>query len=282
MTVDPGPFFGLFLVAAFAFAGFYAVYRLLALVVGFGARVTRAPLAVLVYVGLILAAVGLASIQRAYATVESCESDATRPFLTATAALLLALAVARNLRRPVEGPSKRKAERAIQLLALLGLLAWPVVAVRGLSNRAILSSRSVTLGDLRTIVSGEAFYAAENGGFFDSLDCLQRSGECLPGYGSDRPALLDGSTAGGSRLGYVRRFRAGPAASKEQLRAGKLSPSSIVAWAVVAIPAPRVRGHCESFCTDSTGRICFMADGSEPSVVDGLCNAACPSLSENP
>ena len=140
----------------------------------------------------------------------------------------------------------------------------------------------MTLGDLRTIASGETVYASENGGFFDTLDCLQRPAECIPGYGSERPTFLDRWTAASSRLGYARRFHAGPAAPKEQIDARNLSPSSITAWAVVAIPAPRVRGRCESFCADSTGRICSVADGSDPPIVEGLCGAGCANPWESP
>jgi len=112
--------------AACAFAGFYVVYRLLAAVVGFGARLLRIPHAPLFSIGLTLAASGLAAMGWAYATVGSCERDATFPFLGATAALMLALAISRNL-------SEEKAGRAVQLPALAGMLAWPVVAVLGLA-----------------------------------------------------------------------------------------------------------------------------------------------------
>lgn len=261
----------IFVLATFV-AGVYLVYRLLAASVGFVARIARVPQVALFYIGLSLMGFGLASLALAYAA-DSCGGDATWTFLAATAALMLAPAFGRNV-------SEKRARRSVQLPALLGLLAWPLVSVAALGDREVLLSRTMTLGDLRTLVSMEGAYASANGGFFDNLECLQRPSECIPGYGSERPAFLDAEMAADSRLGYARRFHAGPKAPEEEIHARNLSPSSLVAFAFIAIPAPRARHRCESFCADSTGRICFMADGSEPPVVDGLCGADCPSLPE--
>lgn len=261
----------IFVLASFA-AGVYVVYRLLAAAVGFVARIARVPQVALFSIGLTLMGFGLLSLVLAYAA-DSCGGDATGTFLAATAALMLAPAFGRNL-------SEKRARRTVQLPALLGLLAWPLVSVVALGDREVILSRAMTLGDLRTLVSMEAAYASANGGFFDNLECLQRPSECIPGYGSERPKFLDAETAADSRLGYARRFHAGPRAPEDETRAGKLSPSSLKTFAFTAVPGPRTRHRCESFCTDSTGRICFMADGSEPPVVDGLCGRDCPSLPE--
>jgi hypothetical protein len=260
---------GIFLIAAFV-AGVYLFYRVLAAGLGLAVRLLRVPQRALFAIGLALMGFGLVSLGLS-ALADACASDVTTPFLMATASLLLAPAFARSL-------SEKKTRRCVQLPALLGLLAWPFVSFLAIGDREALAARAMTIGDLRAIVSAETAYASENGGFFGDLECLQRPGECIPGYGPERPAFLTPDLAADSRLGYARRFHPGPKAPAEEIRARKLASSSLVAFAFTAVPAPRTRGRCESFCTDSTGRICFMADGSEPPVADGLCGRDCPSF----
>jgi hypothetical protein len=262
----------IFLVLASAVGGAYFVYRVLAAAVGFVARLAGVPEKALFYLGLLLMGSALASVALT-AMADSCGADVTLPLLSATAALTLAPALARNI-------TEKRARRLVQAPSLLGLLTVPVFSVVALGDREAAASRSMTIGDLRTLVSAEMAYASMNGELFDRPECLQRPSECIPGFGADAPVFLDRELAAAARLGYARRFHPGPGATEEEIRTKNASASSLKAFAFTAVPAPRTRGRCESFCTDSTGRICFLSDGSEPPVVDGLCSPACPSLGE--
>jgi hypothetical protein len=259
-------------VIAILLLAIYLIYRVLAWMIGLLVRISRASDTALAAFGLGLAALGLASIGVAFATVDSCDHDALTPFLTSTGAAFLALASARHRKEP------SSTRRVTQAMSFASLTVGLSVAGLALAGREVAADRAQTVGDLRTIVSGEMAYASANGGFFDHFECLLRPSGCIAAYPSDGPLFLDSWTASDSRLGYARRFYPGPGAPPDRIREENLSASSLTSWAFVAVPSPRARGRCDSFCTDSTGRICFLADGSEPRVVEGRCDEACTTL----
>ena len=125
---------------------------------------------------------------------------------------------------------------------------------------------------ISTVLLGQRTYAASNGKFFDEIACLLDPGKCIPGFAADGAPFLDPTYAWlEPRLGYARKFHAGPKAAPDAIGKAKASPSSLQAFAFTATPLkPGVTGG-RAFCGDSGGRMCMTADGSEPPVRDGRC-----------
>ncbi len=134
----------------------------------------------------------------------------------------------------------------------------------------------VAVGDIRTMISAQAAYSGANGGFYDEPRCLVAPSTCLPGYRKDRPSFLRpdwGSVS--EKRGYHLTFHGGYVAA---LKEKQNSPSSIVSYAVTAVPVkPGVTGR-RAFCGDDRGRVCFTEDGTEPKLVKGRCPDSCRRL----
>jgi len=134
----------------------------------------------------------------------------------------------------------------------------------------IRSRERMALVSLSTVVQAEKSYAAMNQALFDSMMCLMRPGECIPGLTDATPVLDPGYHWLEPRLGYVMRFHPGPGATPEEIRSSGASPSSIKSFAVTLTPEhPGLTGG-RAFCGDSSGKMCFT-DGSAPPVKDGRC-----------
>lgn len=155
------------------------------------------------------------------------------------------------------------------------LLAF-LVAIAGPSFlRARRSPGEVRdIGDVRTVLSAESAYQAANGGYFDTLGCLASPVRCLPGYAESAPTFLDARLASETTIAGARRtFHAGPPAPSVEIAKGRLSPTSLEAFAYVSVSATR------GVCGDSSGRICVTGGGMEPRVIAGACDfASCRPL----
>jgi hypothetical protein len=124
-----------------------------------------------------------------------------------------------------------------------------------------------------TILHAQKTYAAQNGGFFDELRCLMRPTECRPDLPADTLPFLDATYNWlESRLGYARAFHPGPRPSAEEIQKAGASASSVKAFAYTATPTQPGQTGTRAFCGDSSGRLCFTPDGSEPPVKDGRCD----------
>jgi hypothetical protein len=137
-----------------------------------------------------------------------------------------------------------------------------------------LLCESSAIGDIRSIISAQAAYKFANGGLFDSrLACLQDPAGCIPGYPPNGPSFLDARlTSLQPRSGYARSFVPGPPVEDAPAVASRSSTRS---FAYVLAPRgpdpPGMRG----FCGDSSGVVCFTADGRAPRVrPDGACDLA--------
>jgi hypothetical protein len=128
----------------------------------------------------------------------------------------------------------------------------------------------MALVSLSTVVQAQRTYAAMNGMLFDSMTCLMKPYECIPGQKDAAPVLDPGYDWLEPRLGYQLRFHPGPGAGAEEIRRGPWSASSIKAFAVTLTPElPEMKG-ARGFCGDSGGRMC-LSDGGTPPVRDGRC-----------
>lgn len=132
------------------------------------------------------------------------------------------------------------------------------------------------LRDLRTILSSEVAYASINGGFFDQPRCLANPSGCVKGYPADRGGFLDSRRAAfGLRDGYEWTFHPGRPAPSHLVGAGRVSPTSVSSFAVVATPRERIVG-VRAFCQDFMGQRCYVLAGSQIlTPVNGRCPADC-------
>lgn len=133
--------------------------------------------------------------------------------------------------------------------------------------------------DVRTLVMAAKGYAAANRSFVDELRCLGRPEECIPDYPKDAPAFVD-PTYDFLRtwLGYDRKFHPGPRPSETEIQAARASPTSLRSFAYTAVPERPGETGFRAFCGDSTGRMCFTPNGTEPEVTEGRCAKSCREL----
>jgi len=177
--------------------------------------------------------------------------------------------------------SRQPEEYGGQTLAVIGVVASAVsiliapfvvgvgaaILIPSLLRARVSANEAATIGDLRSIVSAQHAYAIENGGHFDTLECLTRPGECIPGF--EGPEFLSSELASAlPRSGYDRTFH--PGSAPEPLGAD-VSPSSITRFAVVATPRVAGQTGVRAFCADATGLVCYFPDEDVPSIA-----AACP------
>jgi hypothetical protein len=164
-------------------------------------------------------------------------------------------------------------------LLLLPLAIIAAIAIPSLMRARVSANEASAIGDIRTMISGQVAYSVSNGGFYDTPACLAAPDGCLRDYEPGMPTFIDAEQASlVDQRGYRWRFYQGPSPSRAQIQRQGLSPSSIESFAYVAVPISPGTTGIRGFCGDSTGRICFSADGSEPPVVGGLCAPDCMEL----
>ena len=159
----------------------------------------------------------------------------------------------------------------VLVFGVCGVGMISAIAIPSLLRARVSANESATIGDIRTVISAQAAYQSANGGWYDgNLECLAAPfAGCVPSYPASGPTFLDSVLAARQpKSGYVRRFEPGrmlavdPAAS---------SPTSVGEYAYVAAPVNAGQTGVRSFCGDSTGLICFRADGGDIRVLGGVC-----------
>jgi type II secretory pathway pseudopilin PulG len=183
---------------------------------------------------------------------------------------VVGLVKARNA--PLEFGGTGRAVAGI-VLCVVSILVMPVIigivaaiAIPSLLRARIAANEAAAIGDIRSVMSAEAAYAAVSGGAYGTPACLAKPKDCVAGYAG--ASFLDDALArDGLKQGYERRFTGQPASG------GRLR-----AFAYAAAPATVAQTGNRSFCGDSSGRVCFLRDGAMPQAVDGQCPAQCDSL----
>lgn len=167
------------------------------------------------------------------------------------------------------------------VLCGLAVLVAPVmaaIAIPSLLRARVSANEAATIGDIRTIMSGQAAYQSANGGYYDTLDCLSVPTRCIPNYSATGPTFLDPALARATvKTGYQRKFHPGPSAPGTR-DTGLTSPSSLESWAYTAVPATTGQTGVRSFCGDTSGIVCSRTDGLQPEVKDGACAPGCTPL----
>lgn len=167
---------------------------------------------------------------------------------------------------------------AVALAALvIGVMASAVLAdslhrSRGRANEA------GAIGDIRSFIHAQRAYADGNGGFFDVPACLTDVARCRPAGPRDVAPFLVKEELAEVRNGYRRSFHAGPPPSPADIERLGASPTSLIAYAYVAVPDLPGQIGSRAFCGSSDGTICMRLDGTMPAPIDGRCPENCSRL----
>jgi type II secretory pathway pseudopilin PulG len=161
------------------------------------------------------------------------------------------------------------------VIPVIGIIA--AIAIPSLLRARTSANESMAIGDIRTVISGEAAYQSSNAGQYDTLECLAAPSRCIPNYPANGPTFIDSQLTQAEKTGYRRSFHPGPA-SDPAGRGTSYSPSSITAYAYVAEPIKVGQTGLRAFCGDDTGVVCQTMDGRMPPAVDGHCPSECSPL----
>jgi hypothetical protein len=133
----------------------------------------------------------------------------------------------------------------------------------------VSANESATIGDIRTVISAQAAYQSANGGWYDEdLDCLTAPDGCIPNYPTNSPTFLDSQLASLlAKSGYDRSFGGGASVTASSAISSATSTTSYVYWAT---PTSAGQTGVRGFAGDSSGIICFSADGAQPSTADDI------------
>lgn len=163
-----------------------------------------------------------------------------------------------------EGPTLRISGAAGQL----GLGAVAAIAIPSLLKARVSANESAAIGDLRTVISGQAAYQSANNGAYGELSCLSAPATCIKGYSG--PEFLDAQlTALEVKNGYKRAFHPGKRAARAR---------SLQGYAYTAVPLEQGKTGVRSFCGEDSGVIRFDPKGGDIKPVGGACPATLEML----
>jgi hypothetical protein len=127
----------------------------------------------------------------------------------------------------------------------------------------VSANESATIGDIRTVISGQAAYQSANAGLYDgNMACLVApSVGCIVNYAATAPTFVDSQIASLlPKSGYSRTFyAAAPPALPPNA-----SPSSSSAFVYVTSPLNIGQSGVRGFGGDSSGVLCYSPNGNEP------------------
>jgi len=165
------------------------------------------------------------------------------------------------------------------VVAIIGIIA--AIAIPSLLRARVSANEAATIGDIRTVISGQAAYATANAGFYDSaLTCLQAPGTgCIPNYSTGAPTFLDVNMANYSPKSGYNRTAGIPGLAPlapgcpQVVAAGTTiatcSPTAVDGYTYLATPVSVNRSGVRGFAGGTDGVICFNPQGGAPGTSRG-------------
>ncbi len=157
------------------------------------------------------------------------------------------------------------------VVAIIGIIA--AIAIPSLLRARISANESGMIGDVRTVISGEAAFQSANSGFYGVIDCLGTSGAvaaCILDYPTTGPTFLDPTIVSlTTKSGYARSFTPDPAPATGADAPGQ----DILAFCYNGSPAS-TQGGVRSFGGDASGVVSSSVDAQECCAANGQVNGA--------
>src|SRR5262245_58805251 len=133
------------------------------------------------------------------------------------------------------------------VVAIIGIIA--AIAIPSLLRARISANESGMIGDVRTVISGQAAFQSANSGFYGQISCLGTAvavADCILLYPTSGPTFLDAQIVSlSTKSGYARSFQDDPTAATGTDAAG-----DILAYCYQGSPSS-TQGGVRSFGGDS-------------------------------
>lgn len=159
---------------------------------------------------------------------------------------------------------------AVLAIPAIGIIA--AIAIPSLLRARVSANESAAIGDVRTVISGQAAYQSVNRAnmYAGRAECLWQPSRCNAGY--EGPTFVDASVFQSPKGGYNRELVGGPGGEPH-----------VAEFAFIALPATPGQTGVRSFCGDATGRVCAMQVGMREALVEqtpsgAKCSAICTDL----
>jgi prepilin-type N-terminal cleavage/methylation domain-containing protein len=162
------------------------------------------------------------------------------------------------------------------VVAIIGIIA--AIAIPSLLRARISANESGMIGDIRTVISGEAAYQSANSGMYGDLTCLGTAAQvgtanCIPGYPATGPSFLDANIVALTvKSGYGRSFDRIAAPTGPGVESGDL-----VGFCYQGSPAS-AQGGVRSFGGDSSGVVGQNTGSANCCAAGNLDVTTCPAL----
>jgi hypothetical protein len=156
------------------------------------------------------------------------------------------------------------------LVKLVENATWDEM-IKGMADSRRSANESAAIGDVRSVIGGQAVYKSATKAYAPTLACLGRPADCIPGYNGPSDFISADLASSADRMAYRRALHVGRKAP------GPAGAYGVETWAYTAVPAEPGQGW-RAFCGDQTGVVCAVADGTMPPITGGACPRTCEAV----